>query len=410
MSKQLLSGVRVLDLTAYFSGPYCTSILGALGAEIIKVESIQHPDAFRFVGPVDPSEPKWYEKGAQWVGFNTNKRGITLNLMSASGRDIFLDLIKKADIVIDNFAPRVMGNFGFAYPRLKEINSRLIMIQLSCFGQTGPWRDFVGFGFNFDQLGGAAALTGYEDGSPLNMNGSSDAVAGITAVYAILLALRERDRTGRGQYIDISQVESLMVFMGKQIIDYQVTGMIQRRMGNHHPVFAPHNAYPCLGEDNWVIITVTSDDEWAGLARAMGKPAWIDDHRFATILERKRNESEIDDLVGKWTKGQNKNAVMELLQSHGVPAGALLHCGDLPKDPHFRARGMFKKISREFVGEHVYPQFPLHFSDAFCEQRTPSPTLGQHTEEVLSELAGITSEEMVRLREEKIIGLSPLGL
>ena len=410
MPRDLLAGIRIADLTHFWSGPHCTSLLGAMGAEVIKIESPQRPDGFRLITPINLADDHWYEQAGMWNSVNTNKRGITLELRSEIGRQAFLRIIEKSDVLIDNFSPRVMKNFGFEYEKLKEINPRLVMAQLSCLGQTGPWRDFVGFGTTFDQLGGAAALTGYEDGPPQDIMTVSDLIAGLTAAYAILVALRERERTGFGQYIDMSEVESLATLLGKQIIEYQLTGNIEPRRGNRHPVFAPHNAYPCAGEDNWVAISVTSDAEWAALARAMGRPDYGSDPRFATVLQRKRNEGEIDGLIGDWTRDHDKRAVMELLQSHGVRAGAVLKFAELPQDQQFRGRSMFKKLSREFVGEKLYIQFPLHFSDAVCDQRFASPTLGQHTEEVLRDLVELTPEEIEELPRESFIARPGLGV
>jgi len=410
MPKDLLAGVRVADLGHWWSGPYCSSLLGALGADVIKFESIQRPDQFRLSPPVNLSDPNWFEQGAMWNATNTNKRGITLNLNSEAGNHIFLEIVKKIDIVIENFSPRVMRNLGLEYRGLKEINPRLIMVSLSCFGQTGPWRDFVGFGGSFEQFGGAAAFIGYEDGPPSWMGASADPMAGITAAFAIMVALEERKHSGVGQYIDISQVESLAVLFGESLINYQMTGKTRPRMGNHHPVFAPHNVYRCRGDDQWVAISVASDAEWAALALALEKLEWVNDPRFATVLARKRHEREIDRLIEGWTSDQDKRAVTELLQSHGVTAGAVLHPREWAEDPQFKARNMFKKLSREFIGEHAYPQFPIKFSDASCEQRRPAPTLGQHTEEILTELLGLSPEEIEKLRADQVIGIRPLAL
>ena len=404
MAKNLLADIRVADLSHYRSGPTGTSLLGAMGADVVKVEAIQRPDAMRYLNTKDPKDPSFYEMGMYFNACNTNKRGITLNLNSPKGKELFLELVKKSDVVIENFSPRVMDNLDCGYEQLKEINPGLIMVSMSCFGHTGPWRDFVGFGYVFDQIGGAAALSGYEDSPPTHLMASSDQLAGFMGVYAILLALEERKRTGRGQYIDMSQVETLAFLLGPNIIDYQLTGEIQPRMGNHHPVFSPHNAYPCKGDDEWVTISVESDAQWAVLTKAMGKPEWASDERYATLLARKKNELDLDRDIAEWTRGQDKREVMKLLQSLGIVSGAVLQPRELLDDPQLEARNMHKKLKRDFVGEFPCPQFPIHFSDAICEQRTPAPTLGQHNEEVLTGLLGLTPEELEKLREDKIIG------
>ncbi|HQR04524.1 MAG: CoA transferase [Proteobacteria bacterium] len=406
--KNLLSDIRIADLTHYRSGPTGTSLLGGLGADVIKIESIQRVDGFRLYNTLDPKNPDFYEMGSYFNAANTNKRGITLDLQTPRGKELFLELVKQSDVVIDNFSARVMGSLGLGYEKLKEVNPDIIVVSMSCFGQTGPWRDFVGFGYVFDQCSGAAAASGYEGGPPTHMMAASDVTAGITAVYAILLALAERRRTGRGQFIDMSQVEALAFLLGPQIIDYQVTGEMRSRMGNHHPTFAPHNTFPCQGDDEWVTISIQSDAQWAALVEAMGSPEWTADERYGTVLARKKHESEIDVRLAGWTRGQDKRNVMTRLQQSGISCGAVLKPRDLLDDPQMEAREMHRKLAREFVGEHRYPDFPLHFSDARCEQRMPAPTLGQHNEEVLGGLLGLDTDEIEKLRQEKIIGTRPL--
>ncbi|MBT4521320.1 MAG: CoA transferase [Halieaceae bacterium] len=404
MGKDLLKNIRIADLTHYRSGPSGTTLLGGLGADVIKVESIQRLDGFRLFNTLDPKNSAFYEMGPYFNGCNTNKRGLTLDLNSVDGKARFLELITKSDVVIDNFSARVMDGLDLGYERLKAINPSLIMVSMTCFGQTGPWRDYVGFGYTFDQIGGASAVCGYEDSPPTNILAASDAISGIMAVYAILLALEERERSGLGQHIDMSQVETLAFLMGPNIIDYQLTGAIKPRMGNQHPVFAPRNAYPCQGEDEWVTISVESDLQWSALAIAMGNPEWVDDPRYATMASRKRNERDLDKVIADWTRGQQKRSVMELVQSLGIASAMVLNARELLEDPHLKDRNMHKKLDRKFTGEHLYPQFPIHYSDAICEQRMPAPTLGQDNEAVLADLLGLTTQEIEKLRQDNVIG------
>jgi len=403
-TKDLLAGVRIADLSHYRSGPTGTSLLGGLGADVIKIEALQRPDGFRFYNTSDPADPHFYELGSYFNASNTNKRGITLDLNAPRGKELFAALVAKSDVVIENFSPRVMGNLGFDYPRLREINPGIIMVSMSCFGKSGPWRDFVGFGYVFDQIGGAAAASGYEGGPPTHMMAASDVTAAYMAVYAVLLALEERERTGRGQFIDMSQVESLAFLLGPEIIDYQLTGVTRPRVGNHHEAFAPHNVYPCRGDDEWISISVESDEQWAVLAGVMGKPEWIREERYRTATARKTNEHALDNAIAEWTRGLDKYGVMNLLQARGIASGAVLKPMELLVDPQLEARGMHRSLVRQFVGEHRYPGFPLRFSGATCEQRSPAPTLGQHNEEVLSGLLGVPATELEALRAANIIG------
>ncbi|MFO1509131.1 MAG: CoA transferase [Steroidobacteraceae bacterium] len=405
--KDLLCGIRIADLSHFRSGPSGTSLLGGLGADVIKIEAIQRPDGFRYYNTARPHDPDFHELGSYFNAANTNKRGITLDLNAPRGKELFIELVGKSDVVVENFSPRVMRNLGFDYERLAQVNPRLIMVSMSCFGHTGPWRDFVGFGYVFDQVGGAAAVSGYEGGPPTHMMAASDVTSGIMAVYAILLALEERERTGRGQLIDMSQVETLAFLLGPEIIDYQLTGAIRPRMGNHDPQFAPHNVYPCRGEDEWVSISVETDEQWAVLASAIGKPQWAQDPRFATAPARKTHERTLDEALADWTRGRDKREVMTMMQALGIASGAVLKPMELLDDPHLEARQMHTRMTRAFAGEHRYPEFPIRFSDAVCGQRTPAPTLGQHNEEVLTGLLGISPGDLASLRESGVIGNRP---
>ncbi len=406
-ARDLLAGIRIADLSHYRSGPSATSLLGALGADVIKIEAAQRPDGFRYFNTARPHDPDFHELGSYFNAANTNKRGITLDLNSPRGKELFVELVGKSDVVVENFSPRVMRNLGFDYERLAQVNPRLIMVSMSCFGHSGPWRDFVGFGYVFDQVGGAAAVSGYEGGPPTHMMAASDVTSGIMAVYAILLALEERERTGRGQRIDVSQVETLAFLLGPEILDYQLTGTIRPRMGNHDPEFSPHDVYPCRGEDQWASISVATDVQWAALAAVIGKPEWACDVRFATASARKHNEREVDTALAAWTRGLDKREVMTLVQGLGIASGAVLGPMELLDDPHLEARNMHRRMTRAFTGEHRYPEFPIRFSDAACGQRTPAPTLGQHNEEVLTGLLGVSPEELTALRQAGIIGSQP---
>jgi crotonobetainyl-CoA:carnitine CoA-transferase CaiB-like acyl-CoA transferase len=405
--ESLLAGVRVADLSHYRSGPSGTSLLGALGADVIKIEAIQRPDGFRYYNTARPHDPDFHELGSYFNAANTNKRGITLDLNTPRGKELFTDLVRKSDVVVENFSPRVMRNLGLDYARLSQDHPGLIMVSMSCFGHTGPWRDFVGFGYVFDQVGGAAAVSGYEGGPPTHMMAASDVTAGIMAMYAVLLALEERERTGRGQHIDISQVETLAFLLGPEMIEYQRTGVTRQRSGNHHPRHAPHNIYPCRGEDEWVSISVQDDAQWAALAAAIGKPQWARDERFAAAVARKANERMVDAMLAEWTRWRDKRSIMVLMQGLGIASGAVLKPMELLEDPHLQARHMHRSMVRAFVGEHRYPEFPIRFSDAPCGQRVPAPTLGQHNEEVLGGLLGLSAEEISSLQEAGIIGTRP---
>ncbi|MET0885347.1 MAG: CoA transferase, partial [Mycetocola sp.] len=273
-----LDDVRILDLTHWWSGPEATLVLGALGADVIKVEAIQRPDSARaFRAQNIDSDPHWLERGSVYNGANAGKRGITLDLSRDSGRDLFNRLVAGADVVINNFSARVMTNLRLAHDDLVEINSRIVSVDMTSFGLTGPWSDLVGFAYVFEQLSGAAALTGYQEGTPETLGGASDPSAGYVAALAVLAALEARDLTGDAQHFDISQTEAMASFLGAELIEAQFTGAEPERRGNHHATWAPHGVYRCAGDDEWVAIAVRSDDEWLRLVDALGRPAWAAD-------------------------------------------------------------------------------------------------------------------------------------
>jgi crotonobetainyl-CoA:carnitine CoA-transferase CaiB-like acyl-CoA transferase len=409
----LLEDIRILDLTHWASGPYCTIILGALGADVIKVESIQRMDDNRLHGQSShDTDPNWFEKGLSWNGLNLNKRGITVNLDSADGKRIFTDLVSKSDIVVENYSPRVMRQFGLDYASLAQANPSLIMISMSSFGQSGPWADFAGFASIFALLGGASAVTGYEGGPPFfHMYNAQDIVGGLTAAFAALVALQEREHSGKGEYIDLSQVECNAFLMTPELLAAQVDGFVRDRIGNRDPIRAPHNIYPCLGEDEWIALAVRTDEEWSALAVATGHPQLATDPRFATMQARKNHEREIDELVAAWTTKRLKDDAMHVLHTHGVPAGSVLKPPtELFENEHLVARDMFTSMSRTFVGPCYFSELPVRFSNARWRHRRPAPTLGQHNEEVLGGLLGLTPEELQSLQRDEVIGTRPLGL
>lgn len=409
MTSLPLEGIRVIDLTMFWAGPYATSLLANLGAEVIKIEAIQHLDGWRgSAAPVDEGKP--WECSPLWNAVNTDKLGITLDLTQPKGVEIFKRLVKIEDIVAENYTPRVMVNFGLDYPVLKEINPKIIMISMSAYGSTGPWKDFPGFGAPIEQMSGIPQLTGYPDGPPtMTSLNISDPSAGMNGMAAILMALLFRQMTGKGQYIDLSQIEALTGFIGDAIVDYSMNGRLQPRRGNRHPSMAPHGYYRCQGDDLWVGIAVSSDEEWKRFGRAIGAPAWTKEDRFADSLSRRKNQDELDKLVEGWTMEHSHYEVMTILQQAGVAAGAALTPAELLTDPHLKEQGIFQTVERDIVGAHPYPipSAPIKLSKSPVTIRRPAPLLGEHNDYVFGELLGMPKEEIQRLADDQIIGTAP---
>jgi crotonobetainyl-CoA:carnitine CoA-transferase CaiB-like acyl-CoA transferase len=412
-----LEGIRVVDATQAWAGPAATLVLADMGAEVIKVESIQRIDGWRLFNQIRPTEDGWWERSAHYNSVNRNKHNVTLDLTRPRGAQIFKQLVKIGDMVTENYTPRVMRNFGLDYPVLKEINPSIVMMSMPGWGMTGPWRDFVGFGATVEQFSGLCQLSGYPDGGPILLGSAmaiGDPVGALNAAFALLIALQHRRRTGRGQYIDLSQNEEISTLIGDAIMDYTLNKRVQARRGNRHPCMAPHGCYRCRDENNedkWVVIAVSSDEAWMNLARAMGNPAWANEQRFSDPLSRWQNQDELDKLIEEWTRQHTHYEIMTSLQAVGVAAAAVFSPAELLSDPHLKERGFFENITLPQVGgTHPYPGFFYKMSKTPGRVRKPTPTLGQDNEFVLGELLGLSRAEIAQLAEEKIIGTRPLGV
>ncbi len=417
MAELPLTGVRVLDFSNIWSGPHCTRLLADLGAEVIKVESPRRPDLIR--GPVRPSSPhegtypddepgpRPYNRHGYFNERNRNKLGVAIDAADPRGREVLLDLAAVSDVVLDNFAAGVMERLGLGYERLRAVRSDLIVVSMSGFGATGPERDFVGYGATFDYLAGFASVTGYRDGVPQNVGiNAGDPVAALHAAGAILAALIYRKRTGRGQFIDLSQRESATRLSAEFLAAYQLTGREPLRTGNRHPTMAPHGCYPCAGEDRWIAIAVERDTQWAALAGVMGSPHLASDERFADVVSRVRHVADLDRLVAAWASPRDRDELVAALREAGVPCGPVTTAQDLYADAHLRARGFICTIRHPEAGEHEY--FGLPWRPAANEMpRRPAPCFGEHNRQVLGGILGYPTERIDALEAAGVIAAAP---
>ncbi|MCH7745843.1 MAG: CoA transferase, partial [Chloroflexi bacterium] len=319
--KTALDGLRVVDISMGWAGPLAAMLLADFGAEIIKVESTRHMDWWR--GNITDPDPdvRPYEKSPLHNGVNRNKRGITLDLKDPSGVAYLKELLAISDVMVENFAPRVMENFGLTYDVVRSINPSLVMISMPGFGSTGPWRNYVGFGNTLEALSGIAGLTGHADGPPVfQSNAYGDPVSGIGGAIGLLMALVHRRRTGEGQHIEMAHQELIVQHTAQSLMDYVMNGRVQERRGNRHPWMAPHGVYPCAGEDNWIAIAVASDQEWHALCEALGRPEIAADARFEDALSRWHHQDELDEIISGWTAQWEKAELAERLQGVGVAA------------------------------------------------------------------------------------------
>jgi crotonobetainyl-CoA:carnitine CoA-transferase CaiB-like acyl-CoA transferase len=406
-----LDGIRIVDLTAFWAGPSATHFLAALGADVVKVESIQRPDGIRFAaGPPDGTE-RWWEYSWLFHGVNVGKRSITLDLGRPEGVDLAKRLVAGADAVIENFSPRVMEAFGLGDDALAEVNPRAVVVRMPAFGLDGPWRDRVGFAPTMEQLSGMAWLTGYTDAAPMAPRGACDPLAGIHAAFALVAALARRDRTGEGALLEVPMIEVALNVTAEQVIEHEVHGAVLARAGNRGPGAAPQNVYACRGEEQWVALAVAGDEQWAGLRRALGDPTWAADPSLATDRGRRAAHDLLDRELSAWFAGRDRNDVVEQLAGAGVPAAAVVLPPDVVDNVQLRARGFFETLDHPHTGPTEYaglPFAPLGGVDGWC--RRPAPTLGQHNDEVLGGELGLRPEELERLRESQVIGDRPVGL
>ena len=413
-----LDGLRVLDLSQVWSGPLAGRILAHMGAEVIYIMSRQRipltrvsPEVAKILGMYpdnDAGEDPW-NRSSMFNDFARNKLGITLELNTDEGIDLFKRLVQVSDVVLENFSPRVMPNFGLDYPDLKKIKDGIIMCSMPGYGLSGPYREFVSFGTNLDPASGMASLMGYP-GQKAHMSGNAypDPVAGLHAAAAILTALFYRRRTGKGQRIDLSQAESATTLIGESVLGYAINGRIPENRGNRHPEYAPHGCYPCKGNDKWVMIVVTTKAEWSGLCRAMDVPPLAEDPKYSTTRLRVKNQDELDKRISAWTLNYSHYEVMERLQKVGVPAGAVLNAAELFADPHLVERDFFWEIEHPKTGLHKYCGLPIHFSSIPPCPRNPAPCLGEHNHLVLGGILGLSDEDIKELEIKGIIGRTPV--
>ena len=395
-----LEGIRVLDLSMFFAGPACAQICADAGADVIKVESIQRIDGWRGSASshVNPELPGW-ESSPYFNWINRNKRDVTLNLTDPRGVEILKTLVADADILIENYTPRVMAKFGLDYATLRDINPRLVMISLSGFGADSPWRDYVAFGMSTEQMGGFTHLTGYADGDPLFTGTTGgDLFAGVMGANALFAALRHRDATGEGQHIDFGQVEACSLYIGDAMTAWSLAGVDRGRVGNAHHHYPLQGVYPCR-DGRWIAITCKTRAQCATLADCVGDPE---------IAEADGGGAD-PATIAAWTASQDHVALMNELQAAGVPAGAVMNGPDLLADPQLESFGGLLLQDRPGLGPKHYPNQPYRFRHTRTPPNQRAPLLGEHASEVLREEANLTDDDIAELVIGDVVGTVPIA-
>lgn len=403
-----LHGIRVLDLTMAWAGPYGTRLLADMGAEVIKVESVNNWDVLRALNGQRPDVERVWDKSPYFNALNRNKYGCALDLAKPKGRELFLRLAAMSDVVIDNFRAEVMDNLGLTYEALATVNDQIIVVSMPGHGKTGPERDFVTYGTTIELLSGLAHLSGYEGGPPRKTGiAYPDPLAGIAAAGAVALALWDRRRTGRGQYVELAQRENMMSVIGEFIVAFSLNGREPPRRGNRHCSMAPHGCYPSVGDDQWLTIACENDAQFAALCSAIGRPGLPLDERFADVVSRYRNQNALDEIIAAWSRDRTKEEAAEALQAAGVPAMPVLSVPEVFGDEHLSAREFFEPVSHAIAGvwDIEGPQWQM--SETPAHVRLPAPSFAEHNDYVFGELLGLTEEQIAQLEADGVTGTTP---
>lgn len=434
-----LEGIRIAGIVVVWAGPWSMQLLAHMGAETIRVESCQRFPAMTrgiFLNPPkllidnmppmtggypnrEPGDRPWNRSNHA----NTtlyNQLTMTVDLTRPEGMDIFWRLISKCDAFVENNPPSTMDKLGITYEKMKEVKPDIIMLRAPGYGLSGPWKDYRGLGSNFEQYAGHDMLRGYLDMDPSghSMVFACDHAAGAQGAFVLLAALHYRNRTGKGQLIELSQTEAFLPWIAQALMDYDMNGRVQGTMGNRYPGAAPCGCYRCKGESiaqgtssltpdqgNHVFITCHNDEEWQGLCRAMGNPSWTREEKFGDTISRYKNQDEMDRHIEEWTRERDHFEVMYILQAEGVPAGPVESYEDAYKDPQLKARGFFEWATQEDCGTHLYPGMPWKMSKTPLRIRRGPARLGEDSEYVYKKIIGVSDAEYARLEKEGHIGM-----
>ncbi len=392
-----LEGIRVLDFTHVLAGPYATMILGDLGAEVVKIERPKIGDDSRGFGPYKNGE------SAYFANINRDKYGIVLDLKSSKAKDIVRELVKKSDVVIENFKPGTMEKLGFSYEEFSKINPRIIYVSISGFGKTGLYKDRPGYDMIVQAFGGIMSITGPEGGPPVRVGTSvGDITAALFASIGILSALIAREKTGRGQFIDVAMLDCQLAILENAIMRYYIAGEIPGPLGTRHPSIVPFQAF--MAKDDWIVIAVGNDNLWAKFCKAVGREELIDDPRFKTNPKRLENYKTLKPIIDEIISEKTVNEWLEIFTKAGVPSTRINTIDKTVNDPHVKARGILQNVKHPVIGDMLIPKLPIMFSDTPSDIDRPAPLLGEHSEKILRELLGFNDKEIETLKEEGVLG------
>ena len=390
-----LEGVRVVELTKVWAGPYVGKMLAFLGAEVIRIESEKSLDVTRIYGVDDLNNSPGFQS------VNPEKLSAQINMKSEEGVRLILDLIAKSDIVVENLRPGAIDRLGLGYEAVRKASPDVIYVSMGMYGNDGPLAYQTGYAPCFAALGGISALVGYEGGTPEGLNQRyADSTFGTAATFAAVAALMHRHRTGVGQFIDISAVETISSMIGDTIMNYTLNGEIDRSQGNRHPEMAPHGVFPCR-DGEWICIAASTDAMWRALAAEMGQPELAADSRFGDLESRKTNEDALNDLVSAWTGERDAGELAEQLQKAGIAGTKSLNSLDLVADPHLWSRGFYTEVTDK-AGRTKATTGPSWKMSRMASISRGAPLLGEHNDYVFGDILGLSAGEQEKLREQGV--------
>ncbi len=390
-----LQGIRVVELTKVWAGPYTGKMLGFLGAEVIRVESMGSLDVTRTYGVEDINNAPGFK------AVNPQKLSVQIDMKKPEGIKLLLDLLAEADVMVENLRPGAIERLGLGYEAVKKINPAIVYVSMGMYGSDGPLAYQTGYAPCFAALGGLSALVGYEGESPAGMNVRyADSTFGAVAAYAATVALLHRRRTGTGQFIDVSAVETMTAMIGDAVIDYSLNGVVAEASGNRHSAMAPHGVYPCR-DGEWISIAARDDSVWAALAQAMDKPELAQQTEFNTLAARKANEDTLDAMLAAWTYAADAGELAALLQAAGVAACKSQSSLDMIADQHLWLRGFYREVADQSGNNRLIlgPSWTMSRTAAVVDD---SPRLGQHNRYVFGELLGLSEAEQQELTDTKV--------
>jgi formyl-CoA transferase len=392
-----LAGLKVLDVATVYAGPFAAALLGDMGADVVKVEMPRTGDSLRGMEPFDGAE------SLTWAALSRNKRGVTLDLRSPEGQDVFCRLLADRDVLVENFRPGTMERWGLGIERLREANPRLVVVRVSGFGQTGPYRERAGFGTPATAFSGYAYISGYPDRPPvLPPISLADYVSGMFAAMGALAAVYLRDvGGGPAQEVDVALYESMFRMLEGVVAEYDRLGRVRERSGNQLSASVPAGMFQA-GDGTWLVLTTSTDRTFGRLARAMGRPDMVTDPRFATNRDRVERREEVNRIVADWFSARASQQIQDELNSHGVPVSPVNSIADIFADEHFAARDMLVEVDHPKLGTLRVPGVTPKFTETPGDVRRGGPTLGEHNDEVYAEI-GLSPDDIAALRERGVI-------